>query len=164
PAGPAGAARDAARGATLHARRDHHQHVHAGEELSPTLLRHPARPCEPGTSVIHRAPAPGPLYPARLRRRQGSAAFSMMAPYGWGYEEKVRAAVAAVTKVPFNMDVRCSINAIQGLGASRIAIVAGFDHEQQEVMVSYLKNAGIEVAAHHSIPEARGDDQGTLPL
>jgi maleate isomerase len=83
---------------------------------------------------------------------------------GWGYEDKVRATVSAVTDVPFTMDVRCSINAMQALGASRIAIVAGFDHEQQEVIVSYLKNAGIDVAAHHSIPEARGDDQGTLPL
>ncbi len=83
---------------------------------------------------------------------------------GWGYEDKVRAAVSAVTAVPFNMDIRCSINAMRALGASRIAIVAGFDQEQQEVIVSYLKNAGIDVAAHYSIPEARGDDQGTLPL
>jgi maleate isomerase len=73
---------------------------------------------------------------------------------GWGFEEKLRTDVAGLTDLPFVMDTRACIEAMQHLRMSRIALVSPFPEEIAETVIEYMRHAGIEIVCNRRVRTA----------
>jgi maleate isomerase len=83
---------------------------------------------------------------------------------GWGFEEKLRAEVSSLTTVPFVMDTRACIDAMQRLQMSRIAFVSPFPEAMSEGVVEYMRHAGIEIVANRRVQTRQFSDMRRVPL
>jgi maleate isomerase len=81
---------------------------------------------------------------------------------GWGSEDKLRARVAALTDVPYVTDISCCIEALQTLGARRVAVLT-----RASLLIGlgeYLTHAGIEMVASREIEAPDGEEMCNVPL
>ena len=83
---------------------------------------------------------------------------------GWGFEKTLRAEVAKLTDLPFVMDTRACIEALQALQMSRIAFVSPFPDAMTEGVVEYMRHAGIEIVASRRVETATFADMRRVPL
>jgi len=83
---------------------------------------------------------------------------------GWGFEDKLRATVSRITALPFVMDTRSCIEAMQRLQMSRIAFVSPFPEEMSEGVAAYVRHAGIEIVANRRVKTAQFSDMRRVPL
>lgn len=92
------------------------------------------------------------------------AGIPLVTRHGRAYEQTLQQRVGRITAVPLALDVRCSIEAMQALGLTRIALMGTFNEELLREIAAYLKGDEIAVVALRSIQGARGEDQGTVAL
>lgn len=71
--------------------------------------------------------------------------------FGWGFEEKLRAEVAAITDTPFIMDPHASIAALKALGMSRVLMVSPFTDPVSVHVAEYVRHGGIEVTSAYRV-------------
>lgn len=83
---------------------------------------------------------------------------------GWGFEERLRAEIAKLTELPFVMDTRACIEAMQALQMSRIAFVSPFPDEMTEGVADYMRHAGIEIVASRRVQTAEFSAMRRVPL
>lgn len=88
-----------------------------------------------------------------------------MVMYGWGFEDKVRAQLAAVTDLPLATDIGSCIKGMQVLGMSNVVMLSpsSFHDGIQEDLVNYVRHAGIKVVAAGRVDATRSE-ASHLPL
>jgi maleate isomerase len=84
--------------------------------------------------------------------------------HGWGIEEKLHDRVAQVTPTPYISDAAACIAGMHALGMARIAVVSAFDDDLVTLIRGYLKNAGIDLVGHQSVPREENGETGSLSL
>lgn len=93
------------------------------------------------------------------------AGVPLVVTHGWGFEREVLARIARVTAVPAATDIGSCIRAMRALEMSRVVMLTPFEDEMHTHLADYVKNAGIEVVAAHSIrASVPFEDVSTVPL
>ncbi len=82
---------------------------------------------------------------------------------GYGFEERMLARAQAVTSAQVVAMVRCEVEALQAVGARRIAVGAPYTPLLTEKFAAYFTEAGFEVVATRCLGIERNVDIAKLP-
>ncbi len=80
-----------------------------------------------------------------------------------GTEERLLAAAQRVAACPVFLHIRAEVEAVQAVGARRIALGAPYPHAVTQLWQAYFEKQGIEVVASHTLDIERNIELAKLP-